>query len=149
MQVLAQAREYQKDLEGGVDIGSRIRRLWERTQALAERDVEYLATGWARYRAESPLKSDLIEARLHLANARIDLFTGHEFGKARNELESTRVLLAQAAEAASKQQAADRDKKQIAELQKAVDELGTDPVSASESSYVSLQQQLGSMIQSL
>ena len=148
-QVLAQAREYQKDLEGGVDIGSRIRRLWERTQALAERDVEYLANGWARYRAESPLKSDLIEARLHLANARIDLFTGHESGKARKELESTRMFLDQAAEAASKQQAEDRDKKQIARLQKAVDELGTDPASASESSYASVQQQLGSMIQSL
>ena len=148
-QILAQAREYQKDLDSGVDIGARVRRLWEHAQALAERDVEYLSTGWSRYRAESPLKSDLIEARLHLANARIDLFTGHESDKARNELESARRLLDQAGEEASKQQTENSNKEQIADFQKSLSELGTDPASASESNYASLQQQLGSMIQSL
>ncbi|MGD8629837.1 MAG: YfdX family protein [Gammaproteobacteria bacterium] len=148
-QILAQARDLQKDLDSGVDIGTRVRRLWEHAQALAERDVEYLATGWSRYRAESPLKSDLIEARLHLANARIDLFTGHESGKARNELEYARQLLDQAGEEANKQQTENSNKEQIADFQKSLSELATDPASARESNYASLQQQLGSMIQSL
>ena len=148
-QMLAQAREYQKDLDSGVDIGARVRRLWEHAQALAERDVEYLTTGWSRYRAESPLKSDLIEAKLHLANARIDLFTGNESDKARNELENARRLLDRAGEEASKQQTENGNKEQIADFQKSLNELGTDPASAKESNYESLQQQLGSMIQSL
>jgi hypothetical protein len=148
-QILAQAKDLQKDLDSGVDIGSRVRRLWEHAQALAERDVEYLSTGWSRYRADSPLKSDLIEAKLHLANARIDLFTGHESDKARNELESARQLLDQAGEEANKQQTENSNKEQIADFQKSLSVLGTDPASARESNYASLQQQLGSMIQSL
>jgi hypothetical protein len=148
-QILAQARDLQKDLDSGVDIGARVRRLWEHAQALAERDVEYLATGWSRYRAESPLKSDLIEARLHLANARIDLFTGHESGKAGTELESARRLLDQAGEEAGKQQSGNSIKEQIVDLRKAVDELGTDPAGTRESNYATVQQQLDSMIQSL
>jgi hypothetical protein len=148
-QILAQAMNLQKDLDSGVDIGARVRRLWEHAQALAERDVEYLATGWSRYRAESALKSDLIETKLHLANARIDVFTGHEPDKARNELESARRYLDQAAEAASNQTTENVNKEQIADVQKAVSELGTDPASTSESNYATAQQQLGSMIQSL
>ena len=148
-QILAQARDLQKDLDSGVDVGARVRRLWAHAQALAERDVEYLATGWARYRADSPLKSDLIEAKLHLANARIDLFTGHEPEKARNELESARGLLDQAAKEAGKQRSENGRNAQIADVLKAVSELGSDPASTSESSYASLQQQLGDMIQSL
>jgi len=148
-QILPQARAMQKDLDNGMDIGARVRRLWKHAQALAERDVEYLATGWSRYRAGSPLKSDLIEAKLHLANARIDLFTGHESDKAGSELESARRLLDQAAEEASKQQTDNSNKEQIADLQKAVSELGTDPASTRESNYASVQQQLGDMIQAL
>lgn len=148
-QILAPARDLLKDLDSGVDIGARARRLWEHAQALAERDVEYLATGWARYRSGSPLKSDLIEARLHLANARIDLFTGHEPRKAGEELESARQWLDKAGKEAEKRQVEDRDKVQIADLRKAVSELGTDPASTRESGYATLQQQLGSMIQSL
>jgi len=148
-QILAQARDLKKDLDNGMDIGAHVRRLWEHAQALAERDVEYLATGWSRYRAASPLKSDLIEARLHLANARIDLFTGHESGKAGSELESVHRFLDQAAEEAGKQQTDNSNEKQIAGLQKAVSELGTDPASTRESNYATVQQQLGDMIQTL
>jgi hypothetical protein len=148
-QILAQARDLQKDLDSGVDIGTRVRRLWEHAQALAERDVEYLATGWSRYRAESPLKSDLIEARLHLANARIDLFTGHESDKAGTELESARRLLDQADEESASSSPETVKKEQIVELQKAVEKLGTDPAGTRESNYATVQQQLDSMIQSL
>ena len=85
-QLLAQARQLQQDMKGETDLGGRVRQLWEHTRALADRSLEYLAADWAQYRTGTPLKSDLIEARLHLANARIDLFTGHEAGEARDEL---------------------------------------------------------------
>jgi len=113
------------------------------------RSTTTACSGIARASAESPLKSDLIEARLHLANARIDLFTGHESDKAGTELESARRLLDQADEEAGKQQSGNSKKEQIADLQKAVDELGTDPAGTRESNYATVQQQLDSMIQSL
>jgi len=58
-------------------------------------------------------------------------------------------LLDQAGEVANKQQTENINKEQIADFQKSLSELGTDPASARESNYASLQQQLGSMIQSL
>lgn len=148
-QILSQAKELQEDLEGDEDIGARLRQLWERTQALADRSMEYIAAGWARYRADSPLKSDLIEAKLHLTNARIDLYTGHEAGTTRDELSAAQEFLDKAAEVAKKQETKGEYQRQIADVQKAVKELGRDPTAGKESRYVALQQQLRSMIRSL
>jgi hypothetical protein len=123
--------------------------LWERAEALADRSVEYLAAGWARYRAESPFKSDLIEAKLHLTNAGIDLFTGHDSGQASKELKTARKYLDQAADQAKKHKSEDAYQKQIAKLQKEAKALGTDPSRAQEAQYSTLQQELRSMIRAL
>jgi hypothetical protein len=147
--LLEQARELQQDLDAGRDIGARLRHLWERTHALADRSMEYLAAGWARYRAESPVKSDLIEAKLHLANARIDLFTGHEAGEARDELNAAARFLDQAAGQAKTHQVKDSYQERIAKVQKAVNELKSGPVDAKEGTFAGLEQALGSMIRSL
>jgi hypothetical protein len=148
-QLLEQARQLQQDLEDGENISTRLYHLWERTHALSERNVEYLSAGWAQYRAKSALKIDLIEAKLYLANARIDLFTEHKADKAKAELDSTRRFLDQATEHAKKPQIEDRYQKQIAELQKALKEISANPTSVKESKYYVLQHELRSMILSL
>jgi hypothetical protein len=148
-QILVEAKELQKDLESGADVGTRLRYLWERTHALADRSMEYIAAGWARYRAENPLKSDLIEAKLHLANARIDFYTGHDADKAKEELSVAQGFLDQAAENTKKQKVEEGYQKRIAEVQTAVQKLNRDPAAAKESRYDVLQHQLRSMIQSL
>ena len=147
--ILAQARQLQSDLEGGTDIASGLLHLWEHTVALADRSVEYLADGWARYRAEGPLKSELIEAKLHLANARIDLFTGHETDRAAEELRVAGRYLDQAAETAQQQQSDAAYRQRIAELQQAVEQLSSDPAAGKEATYAGLQKQLHDMIRSL
>lgn len=148
-QILAQAKELQEDLAGGGDVGAGLRHLWERTQAFADRSMEYVAAGWARYRAHSPLKSDLIEAKLHLTNARIDLYTGHEAGKAKDELSVAMGFLDKASQAAKKQKTKATYRKQITAVRKAVQELGRDPAAGAEARYAALQEQLGGMIRAL
>ncbi len=148
-EILAQARQLQDDLEGGTDIAAGLRRLWQHTEALADRSVEYLADGWARYRAGSPLKSELIEAKLHLAFARIDLFTGHEPARAAEELRVAGRFLDQAAETVQKQKSDAGYQQEIADLQKAVERLSGDPAAGEEARYAGLQEQLHDMIRSL
>jgi len=148
-QILAQARDLQKNMKAGADTGAGVRQLWEHTHALADRSLAYLAAGWERYRTENPLKSELIDARLHLADARIDLFTGHETGKAREELQAARQFLDRAAGQAKNDRADDTWQHQLADLQTAVRELGTDPAAVRESRYAVLQHTLEDMIRSL
>jgi uncharacterized protein YukE len=150
-QLLAEANQVLTDLQNGEGSASaHFHRLFERAQAYADRAVEYLATGWERYRAgEKPFKSDLIEARLHLANAQIDLFTGHEPDMARKELESVNRSLDKAIGAAGKQTDSGSYKEQIGELQKSVRTLSDNPSGSALASYTSLQQQLDNMIGTL
>lgn len=144
--LLDQARQLQRDMKGETDLGGRARQLWEHTRALADRSLEYLAADWARYRTGSPLKSDLIEARLHLANARIDLFTGHETGRAGEELQAARQFLDRAAGQARNDRMQAGYLKQLTDLQTSVNQLGTDPAVAKASRYAMLENRLQGMI---
>jgi hypothetical protein len=146
--MLVQTRQLQKDLEGGSDISTHVRQLWERTHVLADRSMEYINARWSRYGAESPLKSELIEARLHLANAKIDLFTGHELASAGQELSAAMGYLDKAVEKAG-QGSDDSYQKRIAGIRNSVQALGQDPASAGEARYAELQRELGSLIRSI
>ena len=148
-QLLGEAKQLQKDMNGGKDISTDVRQLWQRAEALADRSMEYMASGWERYRASSPFKADLIEAKLHVTNAGIDLFTGKDPANAKKELDAARKYLDQAAEQAKKNKSDDAYQKGIAGFQKEVMGLSTDPGSAKQAQYSSLEQELGSMIRSL
>jgi hypothetical protein len=148
-QLLGEARQLQKDLNGGKDVSMQVRNLWQRAEALADRSMEYMASGWARYRASSPFKADLIEAKLHVTNAGIDLFTGKDSGKANKELDAARKYLDKAADQAKKSKSDDAYQKRIAGFQKEAKGLSTDPSSAKQAQYSTLEQELGSMIRSL
>jgi hypothetical protein len=148
-QLLEQAKQLQEDLTKGGDVGVKLRHLWERAQAFADRSMEYLTTGWARYRAKSPLKSDLIEAKLHLTNAKIELFTGHETSQVKQELTTSLQYLEKAAEKTKQQNGDKTYTKKIDEMQKAIKELSTDPAQGKQARYFELQRQMRGMIRSL
>jgi hypothetical protein len=147
-ELLGETQQLLTDLQNGDgSVNAHFHRLFERAQAYSDRAVEYLATGWERYRAEGkPFKSDLIEARLHLANAQIDLFTGHEPDRARKELDAANRFLDSAVEAAGKQADGGSYKKQISDLQKTVKTLSGDPSGSELAEYTTLQRQLDNMI---
>jgi hypothetical protein len=148
-QALVQAGRLQSDLEGGVDVGAELRQLWQRTEAAADRSAEYLAAGWEKYRTDDPLKSELIEAKLHLTNARIDVFTGHQAAQATEELRLAEQSLGQASATAQEQDSDAGYQKQIIALQRALGELRSDPAAVGETRYSGLQQQLHRMIGTL
>jgi hypothetical protein len=147
-ELLGETQQMLTDLQNGdSSVNTHFHRLFERAQAYSDRAVEYLATGWERYRADGkPFKSDLIEARLHLANAQIDLFNGHEPDKARKELDAANRFLDKAVEAAGKQADDGSYKKQISDLQKTVKTLSGDPSGSELAQYTTLQRQLDNMI---
>jgi hypothetical protein len=147
-ELLGETQQLLTDLQNGDgSVNAHFHRLFERAQAYSDRAVEYLATGWERYRAEGkPFKIDLIEARLHLANAQIDLFTGHEPDRARKELDAANRFLDRAVEAAGKQADGGSYKKQISDLQKTVKTLSGDPSGSELAEYTTLQRQLDNMI---
>lgn len=147
-QLLDQARQLEQDMGDNADTAARLHHLWESTQAFADRSLEYLSAGWARYRADSPVKSDLIEAKLHLTSAKIDLFTGDEADQARKELQTSEQYLGKAAEQAEK---VDNDtvSQKIVEVRQTVQALSKDPFSADQNRYVQLVQELSGMIRSL
>lgn len=149
VQLLAQARQLQSDLRNGGDVGVKSRHLWERAQALADRSLEYLAAGWARYRTGNVLKADLIEARLHLANARIDLFTGHESSQARQELDTSLRYLEKAAEKTQQQKVDQTHAKRIDAMRSAIKDLDTDPSTAKQAGYLALEHQMSDIIRAL
>jgi hypothetical protein len=148
-QLLGEARQLQKDLNGGKDVSMQVRHLWQRAEALADRSMEYMASGWARYRASSPFKADLIEAKLHVTNAGIDLFTGKDSGNAKKELKEAGKYLDKAAEQAKESKADDAYQKHISAVRKEVKGLSSDPSAAKQAQYSSIAQELGSMIRSL
>ncbi|MFZ5574711.1 MAG: YfdX family protein [Pseudomonadota bacterium] len=91
----AQALE-RKIGQGGDKAESDAALLWNRTRALAERAMDYTATGWSRLRAGSELKKSLIEAKLHARYADIDAFVGSDPARAQTDLGEVARYLEQA-----------------------------------------------------
>jgi len=146
-QLLAEAQPLFDDKAPASDLGSRVHRLLEHTRAYADRSVQYMTTGWERYRAEGhPFKSDLIEARLHVANARIDLFTGHESDRARQELDTANGYLDKAEQTAGRQPGDPDYKSRIGDLRKSIAALSVERPTANVTDYAMLQRQLDELI---
>lgn len=80
-------------LPGGTDLSSRLEEFWRRADALAQRSVEYFTTGWERLLIDHGDKTDLIEAKLHLAYAEIDQFTAQRPDEAEQELRQAQRYL--------------------------------------------------------
>jgi hypothetical protein len=76
---------------------SRLEELWRRADALAQRSVEHFTTGWERLLSGSGDKTDLIEAKLHLAYAKIDQFTAQRPDETQRQLRQAERYLDEAA----------------------------------------------------
>jgi ribosomal protein S20 len=91
-----------RDLHGLIDtdnkgVATRLEGALQRVKAISERSVEYISTGWQRLRAEGAGKKDLIEAKLHLAYARIDRFNSADDAAAKVDLAEVKGYLDAAA----------------------------------------------------
>ena len=73
--------------KGGEETGSHIKNLWDKVKALSERSVEGVAAGWQKLRAESKAKTDLIDAKLHIAYAKINQSTTGVTEQTKGEIE--------------------------------------------------------------
>jgi hypothetical protein len=85
--LLSDAQSPEKKIDGGGEtVGQEIHRLWQHSEALADRTMEYTAVGWARLRASDELISDAIKAKLYVAYADTDANLGHDMNRATADL---------------------------------------------------------------
>lgn len=147
--MLTIAKQLQGELNNDVDVTAKVQHLWERAKAYTDRSMEYLVAGWERYRSDKPFKSELIEARLHLTNARIDLFTGHEPDQAKKELAKSMEYLKQAASKSKQDKAYKTYVGQIDKIESSLKSLKADRNKDKPSSYLTVENQLSSVIRAL
>ena len=84
--------------KGGKATGTAITSLWERSRALSEREAERISTGRQKLRSGSKVKTDLIEAKLHLAYAETYQFITGNADKAGAEIDKAQDYLKSASE---------------------------------------------------
>jgi hypothetical protein len=147
--LLVDTESLRNDIEKSEDARTRLQTLWSRTKALAERSEAYVDAGWARYHARSPVKTDLIEARLHLENAGIDLFTGNDPVGAGTELQESERYLDNARTRVEGQTGGTIDKSQVTDVYAGVKSLADDPAAGEKAAYAQLRQKMDTMIESL
>jgi len=86
---------------GGKVAESELKGAWEKSEALAERDADYLSSGWAKEEAGRQREDNLIEAKLHLAYAESYQVTSAEPANAADELVNAEDFLAKALQSQS------------------------------------------------
>jgi len=123
------AKKLSKDIDalrgkvkkGGKTTEAAISNLWERSKALSEREAERVSTGWQKLRSESKVKTDLIEAKLHIAYAGTYQFITDNANKAGAEIDKAEGYLNSAAENANS-----KVKTKIDAVEKKMDDLKKD-----------------------
>ncbi len=120
--------------------------LWHHTAALSERSLEYMSAGWSSLRSDSKIKTDLIEAKLHVSNALIDRFIDEDATQAKVELDDALSYLAQATE-----NAGDTHKSEVRKLQGDVQQLAKALSNSKDErqNYSTIEQQMSQLIDTL
>jgi YfdX protein len=121
----AEVTELEKKLDSGVqEVGLALKSVEERSKALAERSVEYLAADWREAEKTYSGERNLIEAKLHVAYAETYQLTAAEPDKAAKELDEAHSYLLQA----MKNRATDKPaREKIGEIDRAVLTLKANP----------------------
>ena len=116
--------------------------LWQRSQALAEREAETASADWATLRTDSSTKIDLIDAKLHLAYAESDQFMQGKSNEAADELDKARADLELAAKTSNKDLAEKIHalRKQLAQIKDHLDDQGAEAHSRYEIMKAKLRQ---------
>jgi hypothetical protein len=120
--------------------------LWHHTAALSQRSLEYMSAGWSNLRTDSKIKTDLIDAKLHVTNAQIDRFTDDNVKEAKSELDNALTYLNRAAGNAS-----DTHKAQVQQLQSDVKKLAKAVSKATDErpQFKKIEQQMTQLIDTL
>ena len=82
---------------GGKHTSAEFKGLWERSRALSERETALISTGWQKIHSKGIVKTDLLEAKLHLEYAEIYQLTTRENKKADIEITAADSFLKNAA----------------------------------------------------
>jgi len=128
------------------DTAKQLNLLWQSTAALSERSLQYMSAGWSSLRADSKIKTDLIDAKLHVTNAKIDRFTGNNLSDARSELNNALTFIDNAVENSDSVH-----KPKVKQLQSGVEKLAK-AVSGSNDNrqqFDTLEQQMNQLIDTL
>lgn len=144
--LLAEAKSLEKQIQSTpANAPSRLDALWRRAKALSERSVEYFANGWQQIESGSQLRSNLIEAKLHLAYADIDRFTARQPKQANGELMQAQKHLDAALQEATPSQASS-----LSALRDQVAALAAEQQpNERESDYASLEARLSKLIETI
>ena len=127
------------------EVPALLRDLWNRTEALSERSVEYFTTGWQRMRADDDLKAKLIEAKLHLSYAEADRLLANDTKQATDELAKAEDYLSKAAAEAKQGGAAG-----IQAVRNSVKDLSSDQTQTQlKDRYAEVKSHLGRLIETL
>ncbi|MGD8940402.1 MAG: YfdX family protein [Gammaproteobacteria bacterium] len=128
------------------ETAKRLDHLWHHTAALSERSLEYMSAGWSSLRADSKIKTDLIDAKLHVSNAQIDRFTDDNVKEAKSELDNALSYLGRAAD-----KAGDSHKTQVKQLQRDVQKLAQAVSESADNQpqYTQIKQQMTQLIDTL
>jgi len=128
------------------DTEKQLNHLWELTAALSERSLQYMSAGWSSLRADSKIKSDLIDAKLHVTNAKIDRFTGNNVTDARSELNNALSFIGNAVEKSDSVH-----KPKVEQLQSGVEKLAkaVSSTNTNRQQFDTLEQQMNQLIDTL
>lgn len=146
--LLTQARALEgKIAKGGDATKAQLDLLWQRTEALSDRAMHYISTGWSRLRNSDVLKADLIEAKLKLDYARIDQITAKDAPRATADLQQAVDYLVKAS---SQVNEGTPQKVEIRKLTNEIDLLRhTSNTLRSDSQYAKVSQDMRDVIENL
>lgn len=106
---------------------SAITRLWHRSSALVEREIEHVKKSWKDSSTANTTLKHLLDARLHFSYAENELFRSHNVEKANEELNKTVAYLDKADEVAIP-----RVREKIASLKKDIQQLPTSHINTDD-----------------
>jgi hypothetical protein len=136
--------------KGGHSTKSELQSLWQRTAALSERAIEYMTTGWSRFRASSQLKTELIDAKLYLSYARIDQFSAMDTRQATSDLAQAENLLDKAATDVKQNKEVPMLQTRISEIQRSVKTMAdANAIQRQEKQFYKVNSELGDVIRLL
>jgi hypothetical protein len=146
--LLTQAHALEGKIAKGSDASkAQLDLLWQRTEALSDRAMHYISTGWSRLRNSDVVKADLIEAKLQLDFARIDQITAKDAPRATADLKQAVDYLVKASSQVSE------DTPQKVEIRKLTNEIDllrhTSHTQPSDSQYAKVSQDMRDVIESL
>ena len=100
--MLVDAQSLQARIDQGESgLAAELKGLWRRTEAHADRALEYAKVGWAKLRQHDKLRGALIEAKRYVSYADIDANVAGDAKKAMGDLQQARAWLDKAADAST------------------------------------------------